>query len=75
MLQNKHIRLSISIQNKMQSTHLSICSPLKSLCLHRKKMFDVSAASENALQVDPTSLHVYPDIKQSHDAVKLIFPA
>ena len=38
-------------------------------------MFDVRAAGEDALQVDPAALHVDPDVKQSHDAVQLVLPA
>ncbi len=49
--------------------------PLEALRLHRKQVFDVCASCENAFQVNPSALHVDPDVKQSHDAVEFVLPA
>lgn len=38
-------------------------------------MFDVSTACKDTFQIDPASLHINPDIKQSHDSIQLVFPA
>ncbi len=38
-------------------------------------MFDVCASGEDAFQVNPSALHVDPDVKQSHDAVEFVLPA
>lgn len=38
-------------------------------------MFDVSTACEDALQVHPAPLDINPNIKESHDAIQLVFPA
>ena len=38
-------------------------------------MLDVSRSSEDALQIDPAPLHINPDVKQSIDAVQLVFPS
>lgn len=48
--------------------------PLESLSFHRQQMFDVSTACKNAFQVNPTTLDVNPNIKQSHDAIQLVLP-
>jgi hypothetical protein len=37
-------------------------------------MFDVGRSSEDALQVDPASLDIDPDIKQRIDTVQLVLP-
>ena len=37
-------------------------------------MFDVGAAAKDALEVDPATLYVDPDIKQAVDAVQLVLP-
>ncbi len=37
-------------------------------------MFDVSTPGEDSLQIDPTSLHIDPDIKQGIDPVQLVLP-
>ena len=42
-------------------------------CLHRKQCLDVSRATEDALQIHPSSLNINADIKKSIDPVKLIF--
>lgn len=49
--------------------------PLESLGFYRQQMFDVSTAGEDAFQIDPTTLDVNPNVKQSHDAVQLVLPA
>lgn len=49
--------------------------PLEALGFHREQMFDVGAACEDALQVDPAPLHVNPHVEESHDPVELVFPA
>lgn len=38
-------------------------------------MFDVSTSCKDALQIDPATLDINPNIKQCHDAVQLILPA
>lgn len=38
-------------------------------------MFDVSTASKDAFQIDPATLDINPNIKQSHDAIQLVLPA
>ena len=38
-------------------------------------MFDVSAATEDSLEVDPATLHIDPDIKEGIDAVQLVLPS
>lgn len=38
-------------------------------------MFDVSTASKDAFQIDPATLDVNPNVKQSHDAIQLVLPA
>lgn len=38
-------------------------------------MFDISTASEDAFQIDPATLNINPDIKESHDAIQLVLPA
>ena len=56
----------------------SLTSPdllLEPLGLDRQQVFDVCAAGEDALQVDPAALHVNPHVKQSHDAIQLVLPA
>jgi len=49
--------------------------PLEPLGLHRQQVLDVCTASKDTLEVDPSPLDIYPDIKQCHDTVQLIFPA
>lgn len=49
--------------------------PLEPLCFYRQQMLDVSTACEDSFQVDPATLHVDPNIKQSHDAIQLVLPA
>lgn len=49
--------------------------PLEPLGLHRQQVLDVSTASKDTLQVDPSPLDIYPDIKECHDTVQLVFPA
>lgn len=56
---------------KMRLLHL----PLESLGFYWQQMFDVSAACEYAFQVDPATLYINPNIKQSHDAIQLVLPA
>jgi len=48
---------------------------LEPLGLDGQQVFDVCAAGEDALQVDPAALHVDPHVEQSHDAVQLVLPA
>lgn len=50
-------------------------SPLEPLGLHRQQVLDVCTASKDTLQVDPSPLDIYPDIKKRHDTVQLVFPA
>lgn len=38
-------------------------------------MLDISTTSEDTLKVDPSSLNIYPDIKESHDTIQFVFPA
>lgn len=49
--------------------------PLESLSFYRQQMFDVSTASEDAFQIDPATLDINPNVKQSHDAIQLVLPA
>lgn len=49
--------------------------PLEPLGFYRQQMFNVSTACEDAFQIDPTALHINPNIKESHDAIELVFPA
>ena len=43
--------------------------PLEALCFHWQKVFDISTASEDTFQVNPSSLDINPDIKQGIDPV------
>ena len=69
---------SLSIHEHILYVHIStVCcqdKPLESLALVGQKMFDVSTACENALQIDPSPLNVDPHIKESIDPVQSIFP-
>ena len=38
-------------------------------------MFDVSTAGKDAFKIDPATLDINPNIKQSHDAIQLVLPA
>lgn len=51
-----------------------LCLPLEPLGFYRQQMFDVSTACEDAFQIDPTTLDINPNIKQSHDPIQLVFP-
>ncbi len=42
---------------------------------YRQQMFDVSTPGEDAFQIDPATLDINPNIKQSHDAIQLVLPA
>ena len=48
--------------------------PWESLCLNRQEMLDVGRAWEDALQVDPASLDVDPDVEEGVDPVQLLLP-
>ena len=52
----------------------SVSLPVESLSLIGQKVLDVGTASEDALQVDPASLHVNPHIKHSIDTVQPLLP-
>lgn len=45
------------------------------MSFYRQQMFDVSTASEDAFQIDPATLDINPNIKQSHDTIQLVLPA
>lgn len=49
--------------------------PLEARSLDREQSLDVGAPGEYALQVDPSSLYVNPDIKQGVDAIQFVFPS
>ena len=49
-------------------------SPAKSLCLHWKQSFDVSAATEDPIQVDPAALNIDPHVEHVMNAVELLLP-
>ena len=38
-------------------------------------MFDVSTAGKDTFKIDPATLDINPNIKQSHDAIQLVLPA
>jgi len=37
-------------------------------------VFDVGTATEDALEVDPAPLDIYPHVKEGVDAVQLVLP-
>lgn len=45
------------------------------MSFYRQQMFDVGTASKDAFQIDPATLDINPNIKQSHDAIQLVLPA
>jgi hypothetical protein len=47
---------------------------LEALCFDRKKVFDVCAARENALEINPLTLDVDPDIEEYMYTIKSFFP-
>lgn len=49
--------------------------PLESLSFYRQQMFDVSTASKDAFQINPATLDINPNIKESHDTIQLVLPA
>ena len=46
----------------------------KPASLNRQKGLDVGRSTEDTLQVNPATLHINPDIKQSVDPVELVLP-
>lgn len=67
--------MSSKSQNALNIEKCCFILPLESLGFHRQQMFDVSAAREDAFQVDPATLDIDPNVKQSHDAIELVLPA
>ena len=49
-------------------------TPLEALSLDWQQSFDISTATEDAVQIHPTTLDINPHIKHIMDAVQLLFP-
>lgn len=62
-------------QGKQKRKKAAKMLPLEPLGLNRKQMLDICTTSKDTLQVDPSPLDVYPDIKECHDTVQFVFPA
>lgn len=45
------------------------------MSFYRQQMFDVSTASKDAFQINPATLDINPNIKESHDTIQLVLPA
>ena len=48
--------------------------PLEALSLNWQQGLDICTATEDAIQVHPSTLHINPHIKHIVDAVQLLFP-
>lgn len=38
-------------------------------------MFDVGTTSKDAFQINPATLDINPNVKESHDTIQLVLPA
>lgn len=47
---------------------------LEARCLYWQEVFDIRTATEDPLQINPSSLHVYPDIKALVDSIQSVIP-
>lgn len=45
------------------------------MSFYRQQMFDVSTASKDAFQINPATLDINPNIKESHYTIQLVLPA
>lgn len=45
------------------------------MSFYRQQMFDVSTTSKDALQINPATLDINPNVKESHDTIQLVLPA
>lgn len=53
---------------------LELNIPSESLGFNRQQMLDVTTTSENTIQVNPSTLHINPNIKQGEDTIQLVIP-